>query len=394
MFLIKKEYKSISRQSRSYWLLLMAFLIPFGLFYLLFGFAGLTIQDQLEGSNNKKFKVAWIAEGNQAAELRRKLELHLQVSLTDTFEVADLPEALSNDSIRVGIVIGANFDSAVANQQKANITLYYNGNSKGLSIVEKTIANYRKEISRKNIKDSNLPEGIVSPIEVTERDMSNMQEIIKNISEIMNSSVATLISLLLLVFGAVGARMGLRSLFWEEEKNGLNYMAQHAVIPYSRIYFAKMFVVSFFSWMMMLLALFGFASALSFEQQGIMEGIMLQLRGLLSWSSFVLLFITAVPLALLFCGFWGFLGTWTKKYASFAANVSMLLLIILFLLGSSIEINLNLFSAFIPFLSAVLVSKALFSGEYSMFLLAAAWGGSLFWALLFNYLNALKQRKI
>jgi hypothetical protein len=392
MFLIKKEYKSISRQSRSYWLLLMAFLIPFGLFYLLFGFAGLTIQDQLEGSNNKKFKVAWIAEGNQAAELRRKLELHLQVSLTDTFEVADLPEALSNDSIRVGIVIGANFDSAVANQQKANITLYYNGNSKGLSIVEKTIANYRKEISRKNIKDSNLPEGIVSPIEVTERDMSNMQEIIKNISEIMNRSVATLISLLLLVFGAIGARMGLRSLFWEEEKHGLNYMVQYAVIPYSKIYFAKMFVVSFFSWMMMLLALFGFASALSFEQQGIMEGIMLQLRGLLSWSSFVLLFVTAVPLALLFCGFWGFLGIWTKKYASFAANVSMLLLIVLFLLGSSIEINLNLFSAFIPFLSAVLVSKALFSGEYSMFLLAAAWGGSLFWALLFNYLNALKRR--
>jgi hypothetical protein len=392
MFLIKKEYKSISRQSRSYWLLLMAFLIPFGLFYLLFGFAGLTIQDQLEGSNNKKFKVAWIAEGNQAAELRRKLELHLQVSLTDTFEVADLPEALSNDSIRVGIVIGANFDSAVANQQKANITLYYNGNSKGLSIVEKTIANYRKEISRKNIKDSNLPEGIVSPIEVTERDMSNMQEIIKNISEIMNRSVATLISLLLLVFGAIGARMGLRSLFWEEEKRGLNYMVQYAVIPYSKIYFAKMFVVSFFSWMMMLLALFGFASALSFEQQGIMEGIMLQLRGLLSWSSFVLLFVTAVPLALLFCGFWGFLGIWTKKYASFAANVSMLLLIVLFLLGSSIEINLNLFSAFIPFLSAVLVSKALFSGEYSMFLLAAAWGGSLFWALLFNYLNALKRR--
>jgi hypothetical protein len=395
MFLFQKEYKSISRQARSWWLLLMAFIIPFAIFYFLFSFSSRLIQEQIEGSNKKRFKVAWVAGENQAEAIRKKLDLHLQIDLLTVYTEDDLADALENDSISVGIVIGENFDSALSKLEKAEIMLYYKGSSRALSIVEKTIGNYRREISKKNVKESNLPEGIVNPIEVTEKDLSNMQEMIDNVSELLNKSIATLLSLLLLIFGSIGARFGLKTVLWKEKAQGLLSIKHQSVISPNLFFRNKTLITSLFAWKMMFLALLGFAAALSMKQVGIMHGIMLQLRGILDWNNLGILIFTAIPLSFFFSAFWAFIGFWTSKgLSAFLGNLIFAVLLLIFTLAGSSSTLLNEFNAFAPFLNLIYLNQSIFSGEQTLILTLIAWLGMLCWGLLLTVINAIKFRKI
>jgi hypothetical protein len=395
MTLLLKEIRCLFLNSRFGWLLLMSYLIPFAVFFMLFRFSGQLIQQQIDGSNKKKFKVAWISKDGAANEIRKKLERNPQIVLVNTFDLDALEEAVSIDSISVGIVIANNFDSAIAKQEKAEISLYFKGEGKALSLVQKSISAYRREVTKRNVKDSKLPDGIVNPIEITEKDLSSIQEIIENISEMLNRSVAILLSLLMFIFGVAGARFALGKLFWNEQTAGLNFYYNQAAIGSSRIFGLKIVCASFFSFLMMLLSLLGFATAIYFDQGGIIQAIIIQLKTMLGWYNIALLMLLALPLSFTYSGFWGMLNLMLNKRISvFLSNISFLILLVLMVIAGASAADLNYINAFLPTISPVIFIKTMLSSELSTFGFALVFLGTLCWGILFNLVNLNKFNKI
>lgn len=395
MTLLLKEIRCLFLNSRFGWLLLMSYLIPFAVFFMLFRFSGQLIQQQIDGSNKKKFKVAWISKDGAANDIRKKLERNPQIVLIDTLDEDALEEAVSVDSISVGIVIANNFDSAIAKQEKAEISLYFKGEGKALSLVQKSISAYRREVTKRNVKDSKLPDGIVNPIEITEKDLSSIQEIIENISEMLNRSVAILLSLLMFIFGVIGARFALDKLFWTEQTAGLNFYYSQAAISSSRIFGLKIICASFFSFLMMLLSLLGFATAIYFDQGGIIQAIIIQLKTMLGWYNIALLMLLALPLSFTYSGFWGMLNLMLNKRISvFLSNLSFLILLVLMVIAGASTADLNYINAFLPTISPVIFIKTMLSSELSTFGFALVFLGTLCWGILFNLVNLYKFNKI
>ncbi len=395
MTLLLKEIRCLLINSRFGWLLLMSYFIPFAVFFMLFRFSGQLIQQQIDGSNKKKFKVAWISKDGAANDIRKKLERNPQIVLIDTLDEDALEEAVSIDSISVGIVIANNFDSAIAKQEKAEISLYFKGEGKALSLVQKSISAYRREVTKRNVKDSKLPDGIVNPIEITEKDLSSIQEIIENISEMLNRSVAILLSLLMFIFGVVGARFALGKLFWTEQTAGLNFYYNQSAIGSSRIFGLKIVSASFFSFLMMLLSLLGFATAIYFDQGGIIQAIIIQLKTMLAWYNIALLMLLALPLSFTYSGFWGMLNLMLNKRISvFLSNLSFLILLVLMVIAGASAADLNYINAFLPTISPVIFIKTMLSSELSTFGFALVFLGTFCWGILFNLVNLYKFNKI
>jgi hypothetical protein len=114
-------------------------------------------------------------------------------------------------------------------------------------MVQKSISAYRRAVTKRNVKDSKLPDGIVNPIEINEKDLSSIQEIIDNVSDMLNRSVAILLSLLMFIFGVIGARFALGKLFWTEQAAGLNFYYSQAAISSSRIFGLKIIAEKFYN---------------------------------------------------------------------------------------------------------------------------------------------------
>jgi hypothetical protein len=394
MSLISKEFKAITRNSRFAWLLLMSFLIPFAVFFMLFRFSGQLIQQQIDGTNNKKFKVAWISKGTEGSELKSKLKNNFQIVLIDSLDEEQLQEAVEVDSISVGIIIAENFDSSIAKQEKAGITLYFKGQGRALAVVEKTIAAYRREISKRNIKDSKLPDGIVNPIEITENDLSSIQEIIDNVSEMLNRTVAVLLSLLLYIFGVMGARFALNQLFWSERISGVGMYYQQSVLGKARIFSTKIITASLTSFVMMFLSILGFAMAISIDQGGIIQGIIIQLKEMLHWKNIGMIMLIALPLGLVFTGFWAmFRFLFADRLAGFLANLAYLIILILLVSSAALSSSFSYSSAFTPFLNLGFFIKALMSEELGVQMIFISCIGALLWGLLFNIINSMIFRK-
>jgi len=391
---LKKEFRSIFRNGRFGWLLFMSYLIPFAVFYLLFQFSGQLIQQQIEGTKREKIKIAWVSKEGEASEIRESLKRNLQIQLIDSLDEDELEEALEKDSIAAGIVIAENFDSSIAKKEKTSITLYSKGNTKAVSTVQKNIVAYRREISKRNLSESNLPESIVNPIEINEKDLSSIEELIDNISDMLKRTVAVMLSLLLLIFGTAGARFALNRVFWAEKSLGLNLYYRQASIATISIFTPKIVCAAIFSYVPMLLSLLGFVSALSINQEGIIQGIIDQLKLMLGWNELVLILCLALPLAILFTGFWGFLILiFRRNVALFLSNLVLMLLIVSFILIAATVTGLNYANAFLPFLNIVISVKSIMSSEINMANIALAIAVTLLWGIVFNVLTFIKFKK-
>jgi hypothetical protein len=366
--------------------LFIAFFIPFGLFYSLFNLSASMVKNQIDSMTSKKYKVAWISENNQAKELRDKLELNLRIQLTDKIKEAELKDAILKDSISVGIVVSEKFDSAVSQQKKAGLKLYYEGQSKGLAMVEKAIAGYRKSIVDKNLSDLNLPDGLVSPLDIKENDLTDTQALIENAIKTLNNTVSSLLVLLLLIFGVVGARFALKrnlvesNLPSEDTDSGSQLSVLSAGVA--------------FTFTMMLFSLLGLYLALSFRQEGIFEMIMLQLRSILTLDKLMLLMLTSIPLGMLIYGIWNTIFYYLKSgFAAVAANSVLVVLIFLSLVyGLSVE-SLSYNTVFLPYIGNVCAIKAILVTNYSFILLLINWLFTLVISFALLYLSAPDRKK-
>jgi hypothetical protein len=377
MFKLFSEAKLILQKPQSWILVFSAFLIPFALFYLLFSYSGKMIEEQIDGISKRKYKIAWIGSDNQATDLKKKMKIHLQLNLIENMDELQAMEAVKKDSIALAIVFDENFDSSIAQKKTADIKLIFKGENRGLSIVEKLIKNYKNEIIKKNLAEINIPEGLVIPIEVTERDLTNNQEMIDNVYKIINNSLALILSILFLIFGFWGSRYASKTFINHEIEN--------------QNYYLKNLSSTAMSAKMMFFALFGFLAALNIKQTGIMDGIMIQLRSLFSWNAVLLLILSALTFAIFIHGLLNLINTRLKKSISnMVSNILLVVFLMMFLLAGSSKTDLNYALALNPFSNIVLANKQLLEDSSYLNHVLAVWLILTLYGLMFHAL-ALKK---
>jgi len=377
MFKLFSEAKLILQKPQSWILVFSAFLIPFALFYLLFSYSGKMIEEQIDGISKRKYKIAWIGSDNQATDLKKKMKIHLQLNLIENMDELQAMEAVKKDSIALAIVFDVNFNSSSAQKKTADIKLIFKGENRGLSIVEKLIKNYKNEIIKKNLAEINVPEGLVIPIEVTERDMTNNQEMIDNVYKIINNSLALILSILFLIFGFWGSRYASKTFINHEIEN--------------QNYYLKNLSSTAMSAKMMFFALFGFLAALNIKQTGIMDGIMIQLRSLFSWNAVLLLILSALTFAIFIHGLLNLINTRLKKSTSnMVSNILLVVFLMMFLLAGSSKTDLNYALALNPFSNIVLANKQLLEDSSPLNHVLAVWLILTLYGLMFHAL-ALKK---
>lgn len=377
MFKLFSEAKLILQKPQSWILVFSAFLIPFALFYLLFSYSGKMIEEQIDGISKRKYKIAWIGSDNQATDLKKKMKIHLQLNLIENMDELQAMEAVKKDSIALAIVFDENFDSSIAQKKTADIKLIFKGENRGLSIVEKLIKNYKNEIIKKNLAEINIPEGLVIPIEVTERDLTNNQEMIDNVYKIINNSLALILSILFLIFGFWGSRYASKTFINHEIEN--------------QNYYLKNLSSTAMSAKMMFFALFGFLAALNIKQTGIMDGIMIQLRSLFSWNAVLLLILSALTFAIFIHGLLNLINTRLKKSTSnMVSNILLVVFLMMFLLAGSSKTDLNYALALNPFSNIVLANKQLLEDSSYLNHVLAVWLILTLYGLMFHAL-ALKK---
>lgn len=338
------------------------------------------IEEQIDGISKRKYKIAWIGSDNQATDLKKKMKIHLQLNLIENMDELQAMEAVKKDSIALAIVFDENFDSSIAQKKTADIKLIFKGENRGLSIVEKLIKNYKNDIIKKNLAEINIPEGLVIPIEVTERDMTNNQEMIDNVYKIINNSLALILSILFLIFGFWGSRYASKTFINHEIEN--------------QNYYLKNLSSTAMSAKMMFFALFGFLAALNIKQTGIMDGIMIQLRSLFSWNAVLLLTLSALTFAIFIHGLLNLINTRLKKSTSnILSNILLVVFLMMFLLAGSSKTDLNYALALNPFSNIVLANKQLLEDSSPLNHVLAVWLILTLYGLMFHAL-ALKKSKL
>lgn len=390
MYLLVKEIKNLLRQQRTWWLTGITFLIPFIGFFLLFRFTGLVISSQIDNMSKGSYKVAWIGEKGQAELLRKKLAINSRITLVDSIKESELQSELEKDSIALGIVIDSDFDSALVQGRKAKITLHYlqQGGGGAVSITERMIADIEDNTIRRNLDSLGVPTAILSPIQVTERNYFNMQRMIDVQFKRLQGVVSGLLALLLLIFAAIGGRYALRRVFFEEEQAGQLFQLRATAIAPLQLFNFKSLSVALFAWVSMVFSVLGFAAALSFDQEGLMQNILVQFRDLATWGNLLLLIFSALPFALLltqFWAFWGFLGK--GIWAGVLSNIFLLLLVGTFMFSMLLVPDLNAFTASIPFLNYLFLCFGILTATYTVVNLLIVCGVTMLLAILFGGLS-------
>lgn len=348
----EKELLSLIRNSRTWWIYLLSLLVPLGLFFMLFRFSGQLIRQQMEDDSKSRYKVAWVAQGTDAQTLKDKLELHLQIELTEDYKELELMEAIQNDSLDAALVIAENFDSSIVQKQKGQITLHYKSSRSAAGLLEDLVSDYRDDLGAKNLAELELSKDLLEPIYISERNYFSMSEMIDGIFKNLQRSIASLLAILFLIFGSISARYALRNNIWKELDGGQLDLLAKTAVSRPAIFRTKLLWTTIFVWENMLLALLGFSLALSFDQEGAMQNLMIQFRELFPWSRFGILALLALPFAFLLTNFYSFLGLWLGQWKTLVSNLSFSLLLIGFLVFGLLPFS-GIVGSLLPFFNQV-----------------------------------------
>ena len=250
------------------------------------------------------------------------------------------------------------------------------------------IADIEDNTIRRNLDSLGVPTAILSPIQVTERNYFNMQRMIDVQFKRLQGVVSGLLALLLLIFAAIGGRYALRRVFFEEEQAGQLFQLRATAIAPLQLFNFKSLSVALFAWVSMVFSVLGFAAALSFDQEGLMQNILVQFRDLATWGNLLLLIFSALPFALLltqFWAFWGFLGK--GIWAGVLSNIFLLLLVGTFMFSMLLVPDLNAFTASIPFLNYLFLCFGILTATYTVVNLLIVCGVTMLLAILFGGLS-------
>lgn len=292
--------------SLQFWLrLALAFLIPYFLFTAVTQQTALQIDEQLH-QITQRIDLGVIGQQNMDSVLRHELS-----KIGNLVTLQDLPtgkEQLQADSIDVLL----QFDNS------RQMQFIYNSEINGTAIekVVDVLQDYKQNLIGQSLDSLGIDRILLKPIEVEQTDLFDPMQAFNNLLQTVKSSLSNLLNILLLLL-----------VLWLTRNTLLRYRKQ----PNK----PKILVIGLTTWIATLLAMVaviaGFYLGVHINQQGMIQGVITTIDGLLNWQKSYAFLLLWLPTWLLVTALLGIVIFSTKNVT--AAYVRSFWVVLLILLG-------------------------------------------------------------
>ena len=370
--IFKKEMLDTLRDRRT---LLTMIAIPLLLIPLLMSVTTSFQKKQMDNALAKDLRVA-VEHNDNGAVLLKQLQRRKDMKVVEHVDPVEFKELIRNDSLDLALIIADDFDTAIANNQTGNLTIFYNSTGERVIVerLEDVIETYNKQVLKTRLDSLQTTMAMIHPTKSTREDVYTS-------SESIGKMVGGFLPYIFVIFCLMGAMYPSIDLFTGEKERGT--IETILTVPASRlqILLGKMFVVVTSGVLSGLLTIVGLYLALRLNSD-IPPELLNVVQVVLTPSVIALIVLMLIPLTTFFSGILIPASIYSKSFKEAQSLIQpmMLFVIIPLAIGMIPSIKLNAITALAPVLNVALACREIIAGTIDYGLLALVFVSLFFFA--------------
>ena len=370
--IFKKEMLDTLRDRRT---LLTMIAIPLLLIPLLMSVTTSFQKKQMDNALAKDLRVA-VEHNDNGAVLLKQLQRRKDMKVVEHVDPVEFKELIRNDSLDLALIIADDFDTAIANNQTGNLTIFYNSTGERVIVerLEDVIETYNKQVLKTRLDSLQTTMAMIHPTKSTREDVYTS-------SESIGKMVGGFLPYIFVIFCLMGAMYPSIDLFTGEKERGT--IETILTVPASRlqILLGKMFVVVTSGVLSGLLTIVGLYLALRLNSD-IPPELLNVVQVVLTPSVIALIVLMLIPLTTFFSGILIPASIYSKSFKEAQSLIQpmMLFVIIPLAIGMIPSIKLNAITALAPVLNVALACREIIAGTIDYGLLALVFASLFFFA--------------
>lgn len=362
--IFKKELKDTLRDRRT---LIMMLVIPVLVFPIILNiFVGVSASFTEEAAQKAlKIGIAGNQENYFTERLNALPEEMGKKELIYISDSAEITKLIQEDSIDVGFVIPATFDSSFAKMMPAKIKLFYDATAVGIDDRAKSyIAQIETIAKQERFIDLQIDEQKLIPFQVDYVNVASKKEMIGKLA-------GGILPYIFIAFGFIGCMYPAIDLFTGEKERGTIETLLTTPVKRWQILFGKMGVVVLSGLLAASAALLGLFLSIEVFQLVENEELLNVIHEVLSGEFVIMLYGLLIPLTVFFAGVMIPIAVYAKSFKEAQSIITPLNIVMVLpaMVGFFPGIELDPVTAAIPVINIVLATKELIAGTLDIQLL-------------------------
>lgn len=362
--IFKKELKDTLRDKRT---LIMMLVIPVLVFPIILNiFVGVSASFTEEAAQ-KALKIGIV--GNRNSYFPEKLNaLPEDLGKKELIFIQDpsqITELIQKDSIDLGFIIPASFDSSFAKMQPANIRLFYDATDVGMDDRAKNYISQIESIAKQErYMDLQIDEKKLIPFQIDYVNVASKKEMIGKLA-------GGILPYIFIAFGFIGCMYPAIDLFTGEKERGTIETLLTTPVKRWQILFGKMGVVVLSGLLAASAALLGLFLSIEVFHLVENEELLNVIHEVLSGEFILMLYGLLLPLTVFFAGVMIPIAVYAKSFKEAQSIITPLNIVMVLpaMVGFFPGIELDPVTAAIPVINIVLATKELIAGTLDIQLL-------------------------
>jgi sodium transport system permease protein len=330
-------------------------IIPLVLFPMIFVVASSVVKSNMAGERARKLVVGVSGSENDLG-LRALIDQDTNFSVVAVASPDAFPELIRNDSLDLGVMVGADFAGSVEGLQTGNLQTYYletknTAEQRFRGIVEA----FEQKLMQDRLDSLGLQPANITPLAVTKIPVDTKEAMI-------GQMIGGFIPYMLIIFCFMGCMFPAIDLFTGEKERGSIETILSTPVERWKILVGKMSVLVISGMMTAILSLLGILVGLQLTDS-LPQEFLDMVYSILS-PGFVSMFLLLLfPLAAFFAGVMVPITVYAKSFKEASSMISPLNFIVIMpaVVGMMPGVELNFVTAVIPVLNVVLATKSMIS---------------------------------
>ncbi|MBU2020366.1 MAG: ABC transporter permease subunit [Bacteroidetes bacterium] len=364
-----KELKDTLRDKRT---LVMMIVIPVLVFPIIMNvFVKISSSFEKEAAE-KTLKIGFVGDA-QTMAIQGFLNMPKTMGKLDLVPYAsksDLMKDVKLDSIQIGAFVPNNAIALENELKAAPLEIYYDATDVGITSRAKIYVDHIvNESTKKRYSQLKLNESEIVPLAVSYNNVASDMEMIGKLA-------GGLLPYIFIAFGFIGCMYPAIDLFTGEKERGTIETLLTTPVARWKILFGKMGVVVTSGLVAASCAILGLYLSIEIMDLDIDENIMNIVRGVLSFSFIISLFVLLLPLTIFFAGVMIPIAIYAKSFKEAQSIITPLniLMVLPAMVGFFPGIELNVVTACIPVVNVVLATKEMIAGTLDLGLMCLSFG--------------------
>ncbi len=364
-----KELKDTLRDKRT---LIMMVVIPVLVFPIVLNLF-VTVSSSFEkDAAMQRVKIGFVGDA-QSPVIAGFLEMPAAMGKKDLIPYPNekaLLQDVKNDSLQMGIIVPDNYQEKMDSMEAVTCEVYYDATDLGIKDRAKSYMEYVEKSARdKRYKSMNLDETKFQVILTNYNNTASDKEMIGKLA-------GGILPYIFIAFGFIGCMYPAIDLFTGEKERGTIETLLTTPVSRLQILIGKMCVVALSGLLAATCALVGLYLSIEVFNLVDNEEILSIVRGILTPSFIIMLFLLLFPLTVFFAGVMIPIAVYAKSFKEAQSIITPLNIVMVLpaMIGLLPGIELNYMTACIPVINVVLATKELIAGTLEPVLLLLSFG--------------------